>query len=105
NNEHLKGLTIGAGVNSLGKDAFYDCSNLHSVYCKPTIPPALEDKYVFNYNAPDRKIYVPKAFVLAYKSSTNWSGYFDKIEGYEYNLTNGNSSLENPDNSKDDVEW
>ena len=104
-NEYVKAVTIGAGVTSIGKDAFYDCSYLHSVYCMPTTPPALEDKYVFNYNAEDRKFYVPKASVSAYKANTNWSGYFDKIEGYEYDLTDDNGSLENPDNSKDDVEW
>ena len=105
NNESLKTVIIGSNITSIGKDAFYDCSYLHSVYCKPTIPPALDSKDVFNYNAEDRKFYVPKGSAINYKAATNWSTYFDKIENYDYGSDNNTDSLEKPDDSGNDVEW
>jgi hypothetical protein len=84
----LTSITIPDGVTSIGNHAFYECSSLASVYCKSTIPPALKDYYIFDYNAPNRKIYVPRASLNAYKTANGWSNYVDAIEPYDFD---GNS--------------
>lgn len=80
----LTSITIPDGVTSIGSHAFYECSSLASVYCKSTIPPALNDYYTFDYNAPNRKIYVPRASLNAYKTASGWSEYASAIEPYDY---------------------
>jgi hypothetical protein len=84
----LTSVTIGNSVTSIGTAAFEHCSNLKSVYCKPTIPPILgtnnymiggEVVVVFDYNATGRKIYVPKTSLTAYKDNTYWKEYAGAI--------------------------
>ena len=77
----LKSVTIGKSVTTIGDFAFYYCSSLTSVYCKPTTPPA-GGNYMFDYNASDPKIYVPRASVDAYTSA--WRGYSSYIVGYDF---------------------
>ena len=79
----LTSVTIPDSVTSMGFYAFYGCSNLTSVYCKSTTPPTI-DLCMFEYNASDRKIYVPMESVEAYKSAQYWSDYADAIEGYNF---------------------
>lgn len=38
----------------------------------------------FDENATNRKIYVPKESVEAYKSAKYWSDYADDIVGYDF---------------------
>ena len=63
--------------------AFTDCKWLKSVYCKATTPPTGGSNMFYN-NAPDRKIYVPRNSVEAYKKAKYWSDYADYIEGYDF---------------------
>ena len=70
-------------VTTIGEAAFYGCSNLTSVYCKPTTPP-VGDYSMFEFNAEGRKIYVPMESVEAYKSAEWWSEYASAIEGYNF---------------------
>ena len=79
----LTSVTIGNSVTKIGGYAFYNCSSLKEVYCKPTTPPAGSSD-MFDNNASDRKIYVPRASVDAYKSAKNWSTYADAIVGYDF---------------------
>ena len=79
----LTSITIPDGVTSIGYQAFRECSNLTSVYCKSTTPPT-GGHLMFDYNASDRKIYVPTESVEAYKSAQYWSDYADDIVGYEF---------------------
>ena len=80
----LTSVTIPDGVTVIEEDVFYSCDALKTVYCKPTTPPSLDGVYVFDFNASDRKIYVPTASVDAYKAATNWIEYADAIEPYNF---------------------
>jgi hypothetical protein len=75
----LTSVTIGTGVTSIGGSAFYYCRQLASVTVKATTPPTLGGGYVFDYNASNRKIYVPSASVSTYKSTSRWSSYSSSI--------------------------
>ena len=80
----LTSVTIGDRVTAIGNYAFYDCTRLTSVYCKATTPPTLGGSYVFAYNKPACKIYVPAESVGAYKAAENWSEYASYIVGYNF---------------------
>ena len=76
-------LTIPGSVTEIGTYAFYRCSSLKSVYCKPTTPPT-GDYVMFSSNASVRKIYVPAGSVEAYKSASYWKEYASDIVGYDF---------------------
>jgi hypothetical protein len=84
----FKKLTISNCVTSIGNYAFYGCSSLTSVYCKPTTPPAGGYDMFSYYDSVKQpigcKIYVPTASVNAYKSAQYWSDYAAYIEGYDF---------------------
>ena len=81
----LTSITIPENVAILGSGVFELCTSLINVYVKPTVPPTsrfYSDR--FNYNASNRKIYVPMDSVDAYKSAEGWSDYADDIVGYDF---------------------
>ncbi|MCM1301095.1 MAG: leucine-rich repeat domain-containing protein, partial [Bacteroides cellulosilyticus] len=69
---NLTSITIPDGVTSIGDSAFYDCSSLTNVYCRPTTPPKLNSA-AFRYTPANMRIYVPQASVDAYKKA--WGNY------------------------------
>ena len=75
----LSSVELGEGVTTIEGKAFMGCSKLRSVKCYASVPPTLGDKYVFDYNAADRKIYVPAESLDAYKEHEDWSRYADAI--------------------------
>ena len=79
----LISVTIPNSVTKIGKSAFMNCWRLTSVYCKSTTSPSLGE-YVFNQNAPGRKIYVPRNSIEAYKTAEGWKTYADAIVGYDF---------------------
>ena len=83
----LETVSIGAGLIHCGEGAFMHCNKLSNVYCKAQTPPLayLSNGFewtAFDYNAEDRKIYVPKQSVEAYKDADGWRSYADAIVGY-----------------------
>ena len=81
----LTSITLPASLNSLaGGDQFEECTNLESVYCKPTTPPSPTDGGTFKKCSTNLKIYVPTASVSAYKASSAWSEYVDKFVGFDF---------------------
>lgn len=81
--ENLISVIIPECLLEIGDYAFYDCSSLLHVYCKATIPPA-GGSSMFHNNASDRKIYVPRESVEAYKNANDWKEYADQIVGYDF---------------------
>ena len=79
----LASATLGSGVQSIGKQAFMNCGALISVTCNATEPPVLGNKYTFDYNAKERKFYVPSEAIEAYKTNEHWAKYADVIEQIE----------------------
>ena len=71
---------------TIGEWAFFNCISLTSVYCLATTPPILDENVsrVFDGNAKDRKIYVPRRSVEAYKNAEGWKEYADDIVGYDF---------------------
>jgi hypothetical protein len=79
----LTSIEIPNSVIYIGYEAFCWCSSLTSVYIKSITPPTLGYN-VFSNNAPNRKIYVPRASLNAYKTASGWSNYADAIEPYDF---------------------
>lgn len=79
--DNLTSVTIGKSVTYIGNLALFYCFSLKDVYCKPIIPPEL-DGTVFSSNVENRKIYVPRNSVEAYKKE--WSTYANEIEPYDF---------------------
>ncbi len=75
----LTTIELGEGVIEIKGRAFMGCMALGSVKCHAITPPALGDKYVFDYNAEGRKIYVPSESLDKYKNHDQWSRYADSI--------------------------
>lgn len=76
---NLTMVTLGSEIVEISDRAFMGCQQLSSVLCSAIVPPMLGES-VFDYNAANRKIYVPSKAVNAYKNDANWSVYADSIE-------------------------
>lgn len=89
----LTKITLPASITAIEAYVFGYCPNLVEVYCKSTIvPDAIHSGnaytsfwwHAFDYNAPNRKIYVPAESVEAYKAADGWKEYADDIVGYDF---------------------
>ena len=79
----LTSLTISKRITSIELRAFCNCTSLKMVYCNLATPP--QGGYLmFDNNAPDRMIYVPRESVEAYKVADQWKNYADSIVGYDF---------------------
>ena len=72
-------IEIPSTVTEIGGYCFA-YTDITTVICKPTTPPALETG-AFNSETAGFTIKVPAASVAAYKAATNWSSYADYIVG------------------------
>ena len=80
----LSSITVPINVKSIGFLAFSNCYNLSSVNCKPIVPPSLSwDTFAVCEKL--SVINVPDEAVESYKSASVWSGYANKIVGYNFN--------------------
>lgn len=76
----LQEIIIPESVTTMGYGAFRDCISLKAVYCHPSIPPVLNNEYVFYNNASGRKIYVRISSLDDYMEAPSWSGYTNSIK-------------------------
>lgn len=77
----LKTVVIGSGITSIGDNAFNACYDLESVVIYATTPFTIRtmSESPFNLTNNTFKIYVPSESVEAYKSTSGWSAYADRI--------------------------
>ena len=74
-------ITFSAPVTTIGTNAFYDCSSLTYVYCRPATPPSLG---LIVFSTLVTTIYVPRESVEAYRTAEGWSNYADRMVGYNF---------------------
>ena len=76
----LTTATLGESIEEIGARAFMGCSALQSVTIPRAEPPLLGDEYVFDYNAQERKIFIPSDAYDIYIMAPYWSKYSNNIE-------------------------
>ena len=81
-NESLQTVWLPSGVVSIA-NSFNNCSSITEIYCKASVPPALNDSFGSLTDA--AKIYVPSESVDDYEAADNWKDYAGQIEGYDFN--------------------
>lgn len=81
----LKSVTIGSGIETIGKDVINYSYKITSLTIKAITPPTLDTRlYDPNQPSPDNLIiYVPAASVNAYKTADVWSTYADSIQAIQ----------------------
>ena len=75
----LKSVTIPSSVSNIGTSAFEGCTGLNSITCKTQSVPTTETN-AFNNVPEDATLYVAKAAVSDYQSTSPWSN-FTNIQG------------------------
>lgn len=73
---NLTSIEIPGGVTSIGLLAFYRCSGLTSITCQSVTPPTLGPE-AFGYVDKSIPLYVPGAFIDAYKAAEGWKEFFN----------------------------
>lgn len=79
----ISSVELSSEITEIAGRAFMGCKALSSVACNAVTPPSLGDKYVFDYNADGRKIFVPAESLNTYKEHSDWNRYADSIEAIE----------------------
>lgn len=74
----LTSVTIPSSITNIGEKAFSYCSSLTSITIDTTAPPTLGRLAFQNTN--NCPIYVPAESVDAYKASTDWSEFANRIQ-------------------------
>ena len=77
----LKSVTIPSSVSNIGSSAFEGCTGLNSITCKTQTVPTTETN-AFNNVPEDATLYVAKAAVSDYQSTSPWS-QFTNIQGID----------------------
>ena len=84
---NITSVTIGESVTYIGDSAFVNCFvnsiDVPIVFCKPTIPPIIEDS-AFVDNSDRRRFFVPTESLEVYQTADGWREYCDYILGYDY---------------------
>lgn len=74
----LRQITLPASVAVLGRNVFFNASNLAVCVCQRTVPPELGSAGFYG-TSKELRIYVPDESVEAYKAAPNWSVQKDRI--------------------------
>ena len=90
---NLKSLTLSSGLTQLAGDCFSGSKALEELYLRSYSPPSYSESESdwAKWGADNLVIYVPEGFQDQYKSTSPWSKYADRIQGYVYD------DLEKPD--------
>ena len=73
---NLENAVIGSGVTSIGSQAFYSCTNLRNITSKGTTPPTMASSDVFDNPAYTyATLFVPNGSLSAYQSANWWRNF------------------------------
>lgn len=74
----LSSVTIGSGITELSDGTFYDCNSIQNIICLGTVPPTLENSYVFPSSVVSTaNLNVPCGALAAYSDASNlWGQLF-----------------------------
>ena len=98
----LTSVTIGSSVESIGSYAFEHCNSLTDIYCLAEEVPETGSDVFLDSPIESATLYVPAAFLEAYKSTEPWSG-FGTIVGLSQDVIDGIGLT--PAVSKEEEDW
>lgn len=78
----LESITIPSTVTFIGEYAFSNCDKLLNIYMHSTVPPQLDNRYIFSNESDGLTIYVPTEAYEAYIEAETWSHYASIIKPY-----------------------
>lgn len=81
-NTSLESITLPSTVTYIGKDTFYACPSLHSVYITSVEPPSLE-RGDWSFRANNATLYVPHASLEAYQAAESWAPFLNRLQPYD----------------------
>ena len=88
-----KNTVIPNSVTSIGRVAFFNCSDLTSITCEANTPPSCDDKHCFYDVDNTIPVYVPAKSVDAYKKAYVWNN-FTNIQAIIDNQAIANAVIE-----------
>ena len=92
----LKWISIPAGVDRIGKFAFYRCYNLSRTYIVASEPPVTEPSAIDDLDISLRTLYVPKGSLRRYRTSAGWGKYFLSIKESDFTESIETAARSNP---------
>lgn len=75
----LKRVTLGSGIQSIGRYAFSGTSALERFTCRAAVPPTVFHDAFYYIDKDKCTLYVPEASIPAYKAADDWKDFY-KIE-------------------------
>lgn len=72
----LLNFTFGSTLQSIGAEAFSDCSNVTTIISHATTPPICGDQALEDLNELECTIYVPASSLEAYQAADGWKEFF-----------------------------
>ncbi len=73
--ENLVALDMSQYIEYIGEDAFHGCTNLATINCHPTTPPACHENAFREEHYEDITLYVPTGSLDLYKAADVWSDF------------------------------
>ncbi len=73
----LTSLTISTGVTSVGKNAFYECDGIDSIYLMGAVPASVCDNNFTESQFVTTRVYVPKGTLEIYQATDVWKNFWN----------------------------